>query len=226
MAKILIGNIKGPKGDTGEKGDQGIQGIPGPQGPTGEVDENTPITFSVATQRANIESGDSLAVAFGKLARYCTDLKTHAFADPVNNLTGTNAALPLAAPQGKQLKEEIDAVSTEQLYIPYPEDAPAEGNFNKNFLLVNLANAKSELNQSSYFMKNSSNKDGWSNFPTEEWSRETTSVIGYREVLRRGPQHLMIRITEMWPQPGRIWTNFYNSSTWRGWKSITPVSEE
>ena len=36
MAKILIGNIKGPKGDKGEQGVQGIQGNIGPQGPQGE----------------------------------------------------------------------------------------------------------------------------------------------------------------------------------------------
>ena len=32
MAKILIGNIKGPKGDKGDKGDQGVQGVQGEQG--------------------------------------------------------------------------------------------------------------------------------------------------------------------------------------------------
>lgn len=33
MARILIGNIKGPKGDKGATGSQGPQGIQGPQGP-------------------------------------------------------------------------------------------------------------------------------------------------------------------------------------------------
>lgn len=33
MARILIGNIKGPKGDQGIQGPQGKQGIQGPQGP-------------------------------------------------------------------------------------------------------------------------------------------------------------------------------------------------
>ena len=39
MARILIGNVKGPKGDTGARGPQGIQGpqgVQGPQGPKGE----------------------------------------------------------------------------------------------------------------------------------------------------------------------------------------------
>lgn len=39
MARILIGNVKGPKGDAGARGPQGIQGpqgLQGPQGPKGE----------------------------------------------------------------------------------------------------------------------------------------------------------------------------------------------
>ena len=33
MARILIGNIKGPRGEQGVQGERGIQGPPGPQGP-------------------------------------------------------------------------------------------------------------------------------------------------------------------------------------------------
>ncbi len=42
MAKVLIGNIKGPKG---EQGPPGIQGIPGPAGADGEIDSNSLIEF-------------------------------------------------------------------------------------------------------------------------------------------------------------------------------------
>ena len=35
MAKVLIGNIKGPKGDKGDKGDRGIQGVQGLKGDQG-----------------------------------------------------------------------------------------------------------------------------------------------------------------------------------------------
>lgn len=51
MARILIGNIKGPQGEQGIQGEQGPQGMPGPAGPTGQIDENTPIEFT---------SGDAL----------------------------------------------------------------------------------------------------------------------------------------------------------------------
>lgn len=36
MAKVLIGNFKGPKGDTGDEGPEGVQGIQGQPGPAGE----------------------------------------------------------------------------------------------------------------------------------------------------------------------------------------------
>lgn len=51
MAKILIGNFKGPKGETGatgpqgpqgEQGIQGIQGATGPQGPQGDIGPQGP----------------------------------------------------------------------------------------------------------------------------------------------------------------------------------------
>lgn len=79
--------------------------------PQAQIDgNNMPITFEQAAQRANIQSGDSLAVAFGKLAKFCADLDDHAFSAPVNNLTGTDPSLPLAATQGKVLSDNINLV--------------------------------------------------------------------------------------------------------------------
>lgn len=40
MARILIGNIKGPKGDTGARGATGPQGPAGPQGPLAPLTNN------------------------------------------------------------------------------------------------------------------------------------------------------------------------------------------
>ena len=37
MAKVLVGNFKGPKGDTGKTGPAGPQGPQGPQGPAGST---------------------------------------------------------------------------------------------------------------------------------------------------------------------------------------------
>ena len=47
-------------------------------------------TFAVAVQRANIQAGDTLDVAFGKLAKYCADLHDTAFTGNAINSTQWN----------------------------------------------------------------------------------------------------------------------------------------
>ena len=93
----------------------------------GDSSETT-VTFEVATQRANIQPQDTLEIAFGKLAKFCGDLKSHAFAAPVNNLAGTNPDLALAAPMGKELKGEIDALNS-ALTLVETELKSGDGNY-------------------------------------------------------------------------------------------------
>lgn len=45
---------------------------------------------------------------------------------------------------------------------------------------------------------------------------------GLREAFVITPAHYIVRITEIYPTPGRIWVNIFNNSDWKGWKSITP----
>lgn len=64
---------KGDKGDKGEKGDKGDRG------PTGNV-ENLPtatVEFTEASEKENIQSGDTVAVMFGKIQKYFADLDTY-----------------------------------------------------------------------------------------------------------------------------------------------------
>lgn len=128
--EIDLGNVQGPKGDTGPQGPQGKQGPEGPQGPKGdtgpqgpkgdtgpqgppgEFDMGASLSFAESSTRANINSGESLKTILGKIKKFFTDIKPHAFSSPVNNLTGTDASLPLAAPQGKALKQGIDTLSS------------------------------------------------------------------------------------------------------------------
>lgn len=72
----------------------------------GDISEKT-VTFEMALQRANIQSNDSLAVAFGKLAKFCADLDDHAFSAPVPNLLSDDSTKSLAASMGKALKTDI-----------------------------------------------------------------------------------------------------------------------
>ncbi len=91
MARILIGNIKGPQGIPGAKGDKGDVGPRGPAGPSGSpglVDNTTPIEFTEAAQRANLVSGDSIATLFGKQKKWNADLSNVAFSGKYNDLLG------------------------------------------------------------------------------------------------------------------------------------------
>lgn len=65
------------------------------------------VTFQEALERANIQSGDSLATAFGKLAKFCADMQDYVFSAPIDNLLSTDSTRPLAASMGKALKDEI-----------------------------------------------------------------------------------------------------------------------
>lgn len=193
----------------------------------GDISQKT-VTFETALERANIQSGDSLAVAFGKLAKFCTDLDPHAFAAPVNNLTGTDPSLPLAAPQGKALKEDVDALNSaleDKQDIYYTSIAPAgEAPFaaNKNMLLLDIGNVNRVNNKSGYFTISNNDRSEWTGLSGK--MPQSGIFMGFREVYAKqaipGSEHIMLKITEMYPVCGRQYFNFYNYGSWVGW-SVT-----
>ena len=85
---------------------KGAIGPQGPAGPTGAVDENTPITFSQAASRSNINSGESIATIAGKIKKWFADLKAAAFCGVANNGTTTEANYVLDARMGKTLTDK------------------------------------------------------------------------------------------------------------------------
>ena len=56
------------------------------------------------------------------------EFKPHAFAAPVNNLAGTNPDLALAAPQGRELKKQVDALNS-TLTLVETELKSGDGNY-------------------------------------------------------------------------------------------------
>ena len=70
---------------------------------------NVTVTFQQAAERAGIQSGDSLAVAFGKLAKFCADIQDYVFSPPVASLASADATRPLAASMGKRLNDDFTA---------------------------------------------------------------------------------------------------------------------
>lgn len=183
---------------------------------------NVTITFEQAAQRANIQSGDSLAVAFGKLAKFCADLDDHAFSAPVNNLTGTDPSLPLASPQGKALDDKIAELNSALAYI-HTAEATDGSAFSKNFLGVGIQNPNAETNKRAYFIISPDDRGEFSNVPPDLFHENAYSV-GVREVYRLGTTLIMVKITEISPRPGRQYYRTYNSGSWNssGWQVISP----
>ena len=91
MARILIGNIKGPQGIQGPKGDRGIQGPQGPAGPQGEKGDTGP----------QGPKGDKGATGLQGPAGPMPTL--------TENLLATAPGTALDATMGKQLKDELDS---------------------------------------------------------------------------------------------------------------------
>lgn len=73
---------------------------------TGNASDVTTV-FAQATARANIATGETLAISMGKIAKNLADIKGHAFKDTVNNLATTTTGSALDATQGKLLNDAI-----------------------------------------------------------------------------------------------------------------------
>lgn len=122
--KDAIFNFIIPQGPQGETGPQGPEG---PQGPAGSLDdiETATVTFSQASSRTNINSGDSIGTLFGKIRKWFADMGTAAFQGVSNVLTQTSSGYVLDARQGKALddkkvnKESIvnNLLTTESGYV-------------------------------------------------------------------------------------------------------------
>jgi hypothetical protein len=107
LAGTPVTGIKGAKETTFRRGNVNITASDvGAVADDGDA-SNTTVVFTEATARANISTGEKLSVLFGKVKKWFSDLKPHAFKDTVNNLTTTATGSALDATQGKVLNEAI-----------------------------------------------------------------------------------------------------------------------
>lgn len=77
-----------------------------------DVDKLKNPEFEVSENRTNIKSGEDNTSILGKIMKFFTDLKAHAFNDTANNLTTTEEGYALDARQGKVFSDKIETVST------------------------------------------------------------------------------------------------------------------
>lgn len=222
MAQIDLGPVIGPQGPKGDPGDTGPQGPQGPQGEPGVVDMDTAMEFTEASTRANINNNESLKTILGKIKKYFTDLKPHAFKAPANNFTTTDAETAAAAPTVKRLKEDVDTLNS-ALAMMNAASATDGSSFNKNFLGIGISDPNAETNKRAYFIAAPDQQANFTNVPPGLFNSGATTV-GVREVYRRSSTIIMVKITEMLPKPGTQYFRTYNNGAWNdpGWKIITP----
>ena len=186
-------------------------------------------TFSQASSRSNIASGEANKTLFGKIAKWFADLGVSgiaAFAKVVNNGTTTVANTVLDGRFGKTLLDRIVAaeknittINSALLYEKFAYDTTGE-NFNKDLLLIDTNNTEAIVNQRSFFEITDSTRGDYVNIPSAMPSEGV--VIGYRAVYVKSAIHCLVKITECFPVSGRQYFNFYNSGNWDGWKVIQP----
>lgn len=165
---------------------------------------NVTVTFQQAAERAGIQSGDSLAVAFGKLAKFCADMQDYVFSPPVASLVSTDATRPLAASMGKRLNDDFTAKYND-LNSALTINAYSRP-FLNNAWLIDLANPHGENNKP--YMVGEQTQ----NIPDNlAW--------GIREVLYLSGDQVLLRITgvELDGSYTSIWTCVYNFGSWSGW---------
>lgn len=78
----------------------------------GAIKEVNNPTFTTATSRTNINSGESQSIIMGKIKKWLADLGTAAFCSVVNNLTTTAEGSVLDARQGKNLSDALTKLNT------------------------------------------------------------------------------------------------------------------
>lgn len=95
---------------------------------TGKLDKtgdgsNVTVTFTQASERANVATGEKLTTILGKIAKYFADLKTVAFTGKYSDLTGLPTIPTVTNDLTNELKEQYDAAYTHSQQAHAPADA-------------------------------------------------------------------------------------------------------
>ena len=185
-------------------------------------------TFSQASSRSNIASGEANKTLFGKIAKWFADLGVSgiaAFAKVVNNGTTTVANTVLDGRFGKTLLDRIVAAEKNITTINSALDdqdqkrffddyvATDASKFNNAYLL-SLSSKYGANNQKKAIYRSSS--QAIQNFPS---ALATAEFLVFRDVKYFSSTAILVTLTECYPMLGRTWVSFY-SGTWTGWVQI------
>ena len=192
----------------------------------GAIDELAKPSYSESSTLTKLTSGEKITTAFGKLAKTVSSLISH-LADKVSHITSAertkwNGYESTISTNTTNIANNATAISSLNSDLDHiqPVDDITGQSFQKNFHLLNTGDRDNLVNYSSFFSATNIATE-FTNVPTGLLNQ--TIVIGYREVLWRSSSHVLVKVTEFYPVYGREHFDFYNSGSWRGWKSITPT---
>ena len=103
------------------------------------------------------------------------------------------------------LNGNLNSVTKKQYFANIARDK-----YKDNLLFVSLSIENHDANKTRLILN-----------PTEN-SPVTGTFLGIWQCYWFDNAHLFVKVEEFYPLCGRIWTNFYNTENWSGWKSITP----
>ena len=84
----------------------------------GKIGTDTQIEFTEATGRQNINTKETIETILGKVKKFFTDLKPHAFYDLVQNATTAAVDRAVSAAVAKNLQDQINAQNTNKVSYP------------------------------------------------------------------------------------------------------------
>lgn len=124
----------------------------------------------------------------------------------------------------EQIGNVEEKLKSRDVYCFNVGDMGAKGIY--DFLQVGVENGvMNENNARMMFSLNSSNKGKYKNIPTV--AQNLNTFIGMREVIYKAGTsasnaHILVKLTEMYPEAGRIHFCFLNYGKWTSWKVIAP----
>lgn len=158
-------------------------------------DGKTTIEFTEASDRENIESGETISVIFGKIKKWFVDLKDAAFCSVVNHCLTTEPGTVLDGRVGTDLQEQINGLKQADERINSnigfdtklvdgvpnwsPRGADTWSPFRSRIKKVNLGGITINADSGGTYNYDCKAYDGWENFTTDNFSIYLNYYWGY-----------------------------------------------
>ena len=138
-----------------------------------------------------------------------------------SSVTGKNTVNTIVA-AAAQVQTNASAISQLNSNRPIIALAGDGAVFGKNFLLIDGYQDGPLNARASWHWMNASDRANFTNLPVALASE--TEALGIREVIFLDNVHIMVRVTEFFPIPGRVHWCFLNFGTWTAWNVQTPTT--